>query len=435
MARKVRVEKIARGVTLYCGDCLELLPTLGQASVDAIVTDPPYGLGFMGKAWDSGKSFVERKQGTDRCGNHNPTCSADAARTRKVENRHFGEWCESWARECLRVLKPGGHLLAFGGSRTYHRLACAIEDAGFEIRDQIMWIYGQGFPKSLDVSKAIDKAAGEWRGRAGKIIERTVDQVAKGTEYERTEKGAPATDAARKWQGFGTALKPAHEPIVLARKPLIGTVAANVLAHGTGALNIDGCRVGTTKNVPASASKTPNNIYGAGMTSLSGGTENSGFDPNIGRWPANIILDGSDEVVGAFPDGTGGGSTTPRSPRREGSGWDRPANHSHHGAKQNYDGVGSAARFFYSAKASKKERRGSKHPTVKPLALMRYLVRLITPPGGIVLDCFAGSGTTGEAARAEGFKAILIEQQREYQRDIQRRISEALKAKGRKVAA
>ncbi len=413
-------------MTLLKGNCLETLKTLETASVDSIVTDPPYELGFMGKSWDS---------------------------TGIAYN------VELW-RECLRVLKPGGHLLAFGGSRTYHRMAAAIEDSGFEIRDQIQWIYGSGFPKSLDVSKSIDKGTGEnlkrqlrfteWMRSTG-ITAKQIDEATEtqmGSHYtthptqpaiatadlfdklrhllpevpeeierlvaERTgiewnayknrevvgfqKRGnsvntdfmsggnditAPATPEAVKWEGWGTALKPAHEPIVVARKPLISTVAANVLTHGTGALNIDGCRVGCGKE---------------------------------GRWPANVIHDGSDDVVALFPDR-------------------------------------KAARFFYCAKASKSERnaglahlvkgdspgllkmrqdgsldgnatapRANIHPTVKPLALMRYLVRLVTPPNGIVLDPFLGSGTTAVAATLEGFEWVGCEMTEDYWPIIKARV-------------
>ena len=295
---------------LYRGDCIEQLANLPNFSVDSIVTDPPYELGFMGKSWD---------------------------------NAGIAYSVELWG-EALRVLKPGGHLLAFGAARTYHRMTCAIEDAGFEIRDSIHWIYGSGFPKSLDVSKAIDKAAGAERevvgikkrqGRSGGIMgsPRDIEQAVT----------IPATIPATIWQGWGTALKPAHEPIVVARKPLIGTVAANVLEHGTGALNIDACRIGEWK-----------------------------------RWPANIVFD--DDAAAELEE----------------------------------------ARYFYCAKASKKERNAgldgftSTHPTVKPLALMRYLIRLVTPPGGLVLDPFLGSGTTAVAAILEGFDWKGCEMTDEY---------------------
>jgi site-specific DNA-methyltransferase (adenine-specific) len=357
-----------------------------DASVDAVVTDPPYGLAFMGKRWDYDVPSVE-----------------------------------IWA-ECLRVLKPGGHLLAFAGTRTQHRMAVRIEDAGFEIRDMIAWVYGSGFPKSLDVSKAIDKAAGAERevlGVAGTTGGgRTCMNDAPGGgrfkdylagNYSAT---APATPEAQQWAGWGTALKPALEPITMARKPLTGTVAANVLEHGTGALNVDGCRVGTSKNVPASVSKkAPANCYGkfaeAGETPGVGG-----HDPSIGRWPANLIHDGSDEVVGLFPEQQSGARCAGTYYGTTGS-----SSIGDHGAFQS-DAIqansGSAARFFYTAKATKAERQGVTHPTVKPLDLMAYLCRLVTPPGGIVLDPFMGSGTTIKAAVSEGFRAIGIERDPAY---------------------
>jgi len=354
------------------GDARVKLRELGDCSVDSVVTDPPYELGFMGKSWDSTGVAYD-----------------------------VGLW-----REVLRVLKPGGHLLAFGGSRTYHRLACAVEDAGFEIRDQIMWVYGSGFPKSLDVSKAI------------------------------------GCDA---WQGWGTALKPAHEPIVLARKPLNGTVANNVLQHGTGALNIDGCRVaGALEGDPNRFAKTD------------GGSFNAFTTPPVvrseGRWPANFIHDGSDDVLELFPDTAGGArpakANKPTGEHYEG-GWGPISD----GDRIEFAG-GSAARFFYCAKASKTDRNegceqlqqrlltgrdagqdaravpyktrtkitANDHPTVKPTMLMRYLVRLVTPPDGVVLDPFCGSGSTGKAAILEGFNFIGIEQSDEYAQIAEARI-------------
>jgi DNA modification methylase len=353
--------------TLHYGDCLAVLRGLTSDSIDAIVTDPPYGLSFMGKRWDYDVPSVE-----------------------------------IWA-ECLRVLKPGGHLLAFAGTRTQHRMAVRIEDAGFEIRDMIAWVYGSGFPKSLDVSKAIDKAAGAEREvvgirKAPGMARANVEHGAQNRsvyEFAETSK-EPATDAARQWQGWGTALKPALEPITVARKPLAGTVAENVLAHGTGALNVDGCRVGTdgettrSKQAPYSESGWRT---GHKVESL-----------NAGRWPANLIHDGSEEPAAL---------------------------------------LGDAARFFYCAKASKRDRdegldgfearnnmrvngpresedaktatlRANHHPTVKPTDLMRYLCRLVTPPGGVVLDPFTGSGSTGKAAMLEGFRFIGIEREAEY---------------------
>jgi predicted RNA methylase len=384
---------VGKTTVLVQGDCLEALKAIPDNSVDSVVTDPPYGLSFMGKKWDYDVPSVE-----------------------------------VWA-ECLRVLKPGGHLLAFAGTRTQHRMACRIEDAGFEIRDMIAWVYGSGFPKSLDVSKSIDKrkdwaslkklgaaikvarnalgisqseaarrvgliGEGESLGGGGfmwfetgrlptreewprvkaalelgdnfdaafEAAEREVVGVQKnamsgwdmdgGTRFADRNITAPATEAARQWQGWGTALKPALEPITVARKPQAGTVAANVLEHGTGALNVEGCRVG-------------------------------------GRWPANLIHDGSEEPAAL---------------------------------------LGDAARFFYCAKASRSDRgEGNNHPTVKPTDLMRYLCRLVTPPGGTVLDPFMGSGSTGKAAMLEGFRFIGIERDAEYIKIAQARIDHVRK--------
>jgi DNA modification methylase len=381
---------------LLHGDCLEMLRELPACSVDACVTDPPYGLSFMGKKWDYDVP---------------------------------GE--DIW-RECLRVLKPGGHLLAFAGTRTQHRMAVRIEDAGFEIRDMIAWVYGSGFPKSLDVSKAIDRAASELKpeGKGFTVAGYSHNDKLLTTAPSRGYvPPLPVTDLARQWQGWGTALKPALEPITVARKPFKGTVAANVLAHGTGGINVDGCRVGTTKEVPASISrKAQANCYGkyaeAGETPGVGG-----HDPNIGRWPANLIHDGSDEVVGLFPvtgparsGGASGSNANPMSwteanPTRERMGHN--------------DNGGSAARFFYCAKASKADRNeGNTHPTVKPTDLMRYLCRLVTPPGGIVLDPFMGSGSTGKAAMLEGFRFIGIEREAEYLEIAKQRMQEPTQTQG-----
>ena len=305
---------------IYNDDCLEGMKTLSDNSVDSVVTDPPYELGFMGKSWDS---------------------------TGIAYN------VEMW-KEVLRVLKPGGHLLAFGGTRTYHRMACAIEDAGFEIRDQMQWIYGSGFPKSMDISKAIDKSKGATREVIGITVTRDLSRhngEIKGDMLVGCSRGSaeipitsPATSEAKQWDGWGTALKPSNEPIVVARKPLSEkTIAANVLRWGTGGLNIDGCRIGNE-------------------------TE------HVGRFPANIILD---EVAGELLDAQSGTLKSGSNCRRTKVG---------------------ASRFFYCAKAAKKERgEGNVHPTVKPLKLMKYLVKLVTPPKGVVLDPFTGSGTTAIA--------------------------------------
>ena len=387
----------AEASTLFEGDCRDVMElALAENSVDSIVTDPPYGLSFMNRHWDYDVPKVE-----------------------------------TW-RAALAVLKPGGYLLAFSGTRTYHRMVCAIEDAGFEIRDQIQWIYGSGFPKSHN---------GEWGG---------------------------------------TALKPAHEPIVVARKPLIGTVEANFREWGTGGLNIDGCRVEGTKDTPASPRRAD---QGAAYGDLSNdpGT-GSGWDPNVGRWPANIIHDGSDEVAERFPQAPGqladaSSSSEGRKNQnvygamRRGRG-DEPSADSENngsvgfrmkpGARRTDEG--SAARFFYCAKASKADRnagcealpdklfristaaaaaargdhydngdggvnkttlRKNNHPTVKPTDLMRYLCRLVTPPGGVVLDPFMGSGSTGRGALLEGFQFIGIEQDPAYLEIARARIEEA----------
>jgi site-specific DNA-methyltransferase (adenine-specific) len=378
-------------MNLLFGDCREVLKDFPDNHFDSIVTDPPYELGFMGKSWDSTGVAYD---------------------------------ISLWA-ECLRVLKPGGHLLSFSGSRTYHRMAVAIEDAGFQIRDQIMWVYGSGFPKSMDISKAIDKAAGAEREVvgttvSGKILrsngdnERPYQQGKTRIEHDVT---IPSTDEAQQWSGWGTALKPAHEPIVMARKPISGTIANNVLQHGTGAINIDKSRIGHEVRTYGGMS--------VGKPEVGTFRDDNWVPKDIevtvsGRFPANFIHDGSEEVT---------------------------------------DLLGEAARFFYCAKASKKDRNagleglaekeiGSKgnglsrtcatcgastlqgcecpdrtfenptranfHPTVKPTELMRYLVRLVTPPNGTVLDPFAGSGSTLVAAILEGFNPVGIEMTEDY---------------------
>lgn len=418
------------------GDCREVMATLADATFDACVTDPPYHLvsiykrfanearngatvgkhaygrhakGFMGKTWDGGAVAFEP---------------------------------ETWSK-VLRVLKPGAHLIAFGGTRTYHRMACAIEDVGFEVRDAIMWHYGSGFPKSHDVSKGIDKAARAEREVVGikPGHEEFANRATKGhIEFKNGTEGfdrpwmhddaareryhqqtAPATDAARQWAGWGTALKPATEIICLARKPLIGTVAANVLAHGTGALNIAGCRVEAGDgdySHPGDLTKRP---MGSHAWAEGSGTKVTQAPPNaIGRWPANVIHDGSDEVLAAFPEQSGGGTPERRAADKfRNTFGDFKGNETEEGIAGSF---GNAARFFYSAKANAGDRLQSKHPTVKPVDLMAYLCRLITPPGGLVLDPFAGSGTTGMACMREGFDAILIEREAEYVADIRRRL-------------
>jgi site-specific DNA-methyltransferase (adenine-specific) len=375
---------------LRLGDCLEVLRAMPDASIDAIVTDPPYGLAFMGKRWDYDVPGVE-----------------------------------VWA-ECLRVLRPGGHLLAFAGTRTQHRMACRIEDAGFEIRDMIAWVYGSGFPKSLDVSKAIDKAAGaerevvgpgRWNHVKGSNDLQSDCLIRPGGRHEET---APNTSEAQQWAGWGTALKPALEPITMARKPFAGTVAANVLEHGTGALNVDGCRVAHGEKCRMMAPSQAN-ISNPSEKHRQAGRREAVLELKPGgRWPSNLIHDGSDEVVELFPEQSSGANPT----RRGGMGFHGAAGQDQCQPQRGADS-GSAARFFYTAKATAAERQGVTHPTVKPLDLMAYLCRLVTPPAGIVLDPFMGSGTTVKAAISEGFRAIGIERDPAYFEMAQHRLNGA----------
>ena len=390
--------------TIHNGDCIETMNAMPPESVDAIVTDPPYGLGFMGRKWDALPPSQE------------------------------------WAEACYRVLKPGGHIAAFGGTRTWHRLAVAIEDAGFEMRDSLAWLYGSGFPKSMNVGKAIDKAAGAEREVVGTKLGQPGYSLAPSTGgnlYEGSFGGtgdpikeaqitAPATPEAAQWDGWGTALKPAFEPIVLARKPLAEkTVARNVLAYGTGAINVDACRIETGDDI---AKKYPN---GPGGTTFGGGamTLTEQWRQPSGRWPANVLLDQHaaawvDEQSGDRP---GFATQTDLTVNTEDDGeiYGKGLGVKSPGVRQGFNDSGGASRFFYSAKAPKSERPnvgGVQHPTVKPLAIMRWLIRLVTPPGGTVLDPFAGSGTTIEAALIEGFDPVGIEMETDYLPLIQHRI-------------
>jgi len=421
--------------TILHGKNLEVLPTLADNSVDSIVTDPPYELGFMGKKWDSSGIAYS---------------------------------VELWA-ECLRVLKPGGHLLSFGGSRTYHRVAVAIEDAGFELRDSIAWLYGSGFPKSLDVSKAIDKTAGAEREILTESVtdlfgERQENQIktagmgsgktfgmlqAEGQNSQAAksfEVSAPSTPEAEQWNGWGTALKPAHEPIIVARKPLEGTVANNVLTHGTGALNIDGSRIGAevrTNSPAGGAGLLDRNSFPNASSQTSKEVE--------GRWPANIILD--EHTAGLLNEQSGVSKSTD-SPRNNSARSNQSFGLEDKNVTGGHSDSGGASRFFYVAKASKRDRNegldakasGSlnmrtdshlvangmetqpsknSHPTVKPTALMEYLVKLVTPPNGTVLDPFTGSGSTGKAAILNGFDFIGIEMTEDYLPIIKARLEHA----------
>lgn len=462
-------------VEVLAGDSAQILPRLEAESFDAGVMDPPYHL----------TSIVQR---FGKAGSAPPSSKGATGVYKRAARGFMGQQWDGgdiafrpafWA-EVLRVLKPGAHLVAFGGSRTYHRMACAVEDAGFEIRDQIMWLYGTGFPKSHDVSKAIDKrvdwgalkrlqdlikdarrslgisqseaarrcgliAPGETLGGGGFMWFETGKRVPNKEQYlalkaalslgndcdaafehaERAVVGrhaensspgvfgdhrfsfvsrditASCREESRAWEGWGTALKPAHEPIVLARKPLKGTVAQNVLKNGTGAINVDDCRI----DVPDLDRRDE-------------------CDSANGRWPANVCHDGSEEVVACFPAAPGqraAVSATAPSPKAS-TVYGRMTREPETLARQPRECQGSAARFFYCAKAGEDDRLASKHPTVKPVALMRWLVRLVTPPGGRVLDPFAGTGTTGMACLREGFDCLLIEREEQYLADIRRRL-------------
>lgn len=401
------------------GDCVEEMRQLPEASVHAVVTDPPYGINFMGKAWDApGGMLGQMATGDEQRGAYAYGGSYSRGYADN-DNAAFGAWCETWLTECLRVLKPGGHLLAFGGTRTWHRLAVAVEDAGFEIRDSMAWLYGSGFPKSLDVSKAIDRAAGALAHESKRFI--VAGQT--GKLINPPTKGyvppAPATDAAKQWQGWGTALKPAFEPIVVARKPLTGTVAANVLEHGTGALNVDGCRIGSDEDTRRNARGGDNGLGGTGTFQI---RERRAEDmpETSGRWPANVILD---EHTAAIVDEQSGVSTSGAAGLKGSSGFADGYSGEY---SVPYGDTGGASRFFYAAKAPSEERptgNGTAHPTVKPLDLMRWLVRLVTPPGGIVLEPFAGSGTTVEACIKEDVRCIAIEREADYLPLIDERIN------------
>jgi len=389
---------------LFHGDCLDYMETATENSVDSIVTDPPYAMSIFGKDWDYG-----------------------------IPGKAYWE-------NAMRIVKPGGHMLAFGGSRTFHRLMCVIEDAGWEIRDTIMWVHAEGFPKSYNVGKGIDKflktGNASWNGTGDSskgslgYSKLQYEQGVRPSDYsDRHQNKTEITEEkAKEWEGWGTALKPAFEIIVIARKPFKGSIAKNTLKHGTGALNIDACRVET--GLPQK------------------------------RWPTNLIHDGSDEVEECFPyKKSGSPNGVGQFYRRTVNTWG-PANINCGGSEEayRYSDSGSASRFFYCARASKKdrdegledmeiarvlgderpsgssyERRGlppvyrkNTHPTVKPTKLMRYLCRLVTRPNGIVFDPFMGSGSTGKGAILEGFSFIGCEKEGEYVEIARKRIDFAI---------
>lgn len=413
-------------ITIDQADCLDWLReragaiARGEAEAfDACVTDPPYHLTSIVKRFGGkGAAAARDRDGAFRR-------QSRGFMGKQWDGGDIAQRVETWEL-VLACLKPGAHLIAFSGTRTYHRMAVAIEDAGFEIRDQLAWAYGSGFPKSHDVAKAIDRSRGEVR---------QVRQVRQGdgSVYGLQHSGNvvdpdPITDAAREWQGWGTALKPAWEPIVLARAPLAEkSVAAQVLATGTGAINIDGCRVGNTGGTATRhGDKVARTVHAFGDGLGARGGVITKVD-GLGRFPANLVHDGSDEVVSGFPE-TGGG--------RAGDRGDRPAMFlggrllPDGGIRGHDDDGGSASRFFYSAKAGPLDRIGSKHTTVKPVDLMRWLVRMVCPPGGTVLEPFAGSGTTGIACMAEGFGCAMIDIEAEHDADITRKL-DWLRGEGR----
>ena len=413
---------------IILGNCIDVLKTLEENSIDSIVTDPPYGLAFMGKSWDSFKT-----------------------------NKEYREFSESWAKEAYRVLKPGGYLLAFSGTRTYHHMAVGIEDAGFKCKDMIQWVYGSGFPKSMNISKSIDKSKGLERkvtgvkpGHENFEGRNSVASLNKGgalaeqgfsrpwmNDPEKVNKYHMQTEAnskeAKEWEGYGTALKPANEPIMVAQKPISeGTIAANCLKWGVGALNIDGCRVlydETNKPIPQIANNK-RDVYNKktmfdGQSALKSETKAVIGSSTVGRWPANFIHNGSKEVIDLFPNTKSGAM------KHEVQAYGGESNtkmlRGKSGPSNQHGDSGSAARFFYCAKTSTKERHAgledkNDHPTLKPIELMKYLVRLVTPHNGTVLDPFMGSGSTGIACIQEGKEFIGIEMSEDYFKIAQNRI-------------
>ena len=381
---------------LILGDSVDKLKELDDNSIDSIVTDPPYGLSFMGKKWDY-----------------------------DVPSQEIFE-------ECLRVLKPGGHLLSFAGSRTYHRMAVRVEDAGFEIRDQIMWIYGSGFPKSHNIGKSVDKLLGNERESLGIDKSKARKNGREGNSMGKQQgQTGEITKGNSPYEGWGTALKPAHEPIVMARKPLSEkTVVNNVLEWGTGGINIDESRIGveSTDDIFAKNPHTKGG-YGHGNASIYGksnGSEN--YNPSVGRFPANIILDKEagkilDEQTGELSSGFMKAGTSRKMSESDVN------TYGHYDSDVSYNDTygdkGGASRFFYCPKTSKKDRNegvGNNHPTVKPTDLMLYLIRLVTPKGGTTLDPFMGSGSTGKAATRGGFDFVGIEREEEYMEIAEARI-------------
>jgi site-specific DNA-methyltransferase (adenine-specific) len=483
---------------LIHGDCLEALKQLEDNSIDSIVTDPPYGIGFMNKEWDkpsTHRKLIERenKRSEERFKNGSSPVKGGFSKgvqpglpigTAK-EGRWFQEWCEQWAKECLRVLKPGGYLLSFSAPRTYHRMTTGFEDAGFEIRDQIMWLFGSGFPKSYNIGKGIEgklmtgnsnttnfkNLNGEVTETSGGYNKASLESGYRNKEYVKTKIDVDyETEEGKKWEGWGTALKPAHEPICVARKPLSEkTNVENVLRWGTGGLNIDESRIGYQDDKPIS--RSVKDFKSTGIYSDMNRTED--WEPNnTGRWPANIIFD---EEAGKILDEQSGIKQYNKG-REEGN-YKGGHRKDYVGTDDNpivnkvdgkfFSDKGGASRFFYCPKTSKKDRdegitseesplrdtkggsrdynarcgncgkkfigssnticscenpitdnqvftRKNNHPTVKPTDLMQYLIRMVTPKGGVTLDPFMGSGSSGKAAIRGGFNFIGIEKEEEY---------------------
>jgi DNA modification methylase len=425
-------------VVLHCGDCLDVMPQLAENSIDACICDPPYHLTSIVKRFGADDAAAPQVKTRPYGGGFKEENGGTGAAFARMSRGFMGkQWdggdiafrVETWAA-VYRVLKPGAYIVAFGGSRTFHRLGCAIEDAGFITHPLIGWITGQGFPKAHSVSKHIDRMAGAERKltREGIVTRNGYgDDLDTGSSKSRPRYDRPATDAARQWDGwfYGTqSLKPAIEPIYVGQKPfeagLNGT--ENVLKWGTGALNIGGCRVGCEATLRWG---TGNDF---GLINDDGWKPTPGLHGSpLGRWPANVVHDGSPEVLAAFPESvSGGGDKHGKKP----SMFMSSTKHDQFLGTSNGGDSGSAARFFYTSKADAGDRiyrytedeKRHGHPTCKPVDLMRWLCRLVTPPNGMILDCFAGSGTTGEAAFHEGFRAVLIEKEVEYQDDIRRRM-------------
>jgi site-specific DNA-methyltransferase (adenine-specific) len=449
---------------LILGDCLEKLKELPDNSVDSIVTDPPYGLGFMNKEWDSPeklkKNLEHHKQKTEDRGKASFSPLPFERYGGKKEGQWFQEWCEEWGRECLRVLKPGGHMLSFSAPRMYHRMTTGLEDAGFQIRDQIMWVFGSGFPKSHNIGKAVDKLLGnerEYLGETNQVARRSETSVGDRTDsgagmYSGTKTSLPITKGQSEWEGWGTALKPAHEPIVVARKPLSEkSVAENVLKWGTGGLNIDVSRIGLTSqkdlddyrfNMDGNLRTTKKDGEKLGMYDGGWKVEKEQKELPEGRWPANIMFDedtdepwkrffycpktskkdrneGMPEEVGIFH----------QRPRRE----DGTIIYKENNPEEWDEAMSKLPRKDKTSKAAAEEKlqdntNGLKnnHPTVKPTSLMEYLIKLVTPVGGIVLDPFMGSGSTGKGAVRNGFDFIGIEKEEEYMKISEARIKNEL---------